>query len=204
MSDKYYVHKFEQHDGTLPAEDSDESFSQPEEIRELDSLYKAIDLARDLAVVSYNVEATICENGDILFFETGEPSGYRVRSTEDWQSRQPLEPDNSEGPPKFGERKGVGDPDAKLKITVERETESYANLTEVFSFRLNEPELTQANKEPTPKAGLKLVREPQTGTMDFDSEVYERKKIPLPTVPEEIRERASKMIDWAEIDGEEE
>jgi len=200
MSDTYYTHEFEQHDGTFPPEDSDdEPFAQPKAILEADSLYQAIIRGRTLAERHYGeVDATICENGDILFFEAGQPGGYRVRSTDDWQSRQPLEPDEKDDPA-FGERNGIGEPYAKAQITVERETDGYSDLTEVFSFRFNEPELTQANRDPTPKVQFSLVRGPQNYTMDFEDEVYGTGMVPLPTVPENVRERASAMLDWVEV-----
>ena len=85
MTDTYYTHEFEQHDGTLPPEDSDdEPFSQPENIREADSLYQAISRAKTMAEERYGVgesSGAFCENDDILFFKVGQPGGYRVRST---------------------------------------------------------------------------------------------------------------------------
>ena len=207
MIDTYYIHEFEQHDGTLPPKDSDdEPFSQPENIREADSLYQAISLAKTKAEERYGVgevNAAFCENGDILFFKMGQPGGYRVRSTDDWQSYQPLESDEEDDAPPFGERNETGEPCAKALITVERETKGYSNLTEVFSFRFNEPELTEADRDPKPKVRFSLVKQSQSRTMDFGEEVFGRGLIPLQAVPESVRQRASAMLDWAEITVEE-
>jgi hypothetical protein len=204
MTDDYYVHEFEQHDGTLPPEDSDdEPFSEPEHILEEASLYQAISHAKTVAEERYGVgelHTTVCENGDILFFETGQPGGYRVRSTDDWQSYQPLEPEEEEGEvAPFGERNGIGEQYAKARITVERETDGFSDLTEVFSFRFNEPELTAANREPTPNITFSLVKGSQNGTMGFGDEVYGTSMVPLHTVPDSVRERASSMLDWADL-----
>lgn len=203
MTDTYYTHEFEQHDGTLPPEDSDdEPFSQPENIREASSLYQAISRAKTAAEERYGVgelHTTVCENDDILFFETGQPGGYRVRSTDDWQSYQPLEPEDEDGVALFGERNGIGEQYAKARITVERETDGYSDLTEVFSFRFNEPELTQAERDPRPNVTFSLVKGSQNGTMDFDEEVYGTSMVPLHTVPESVRERASSMLNWADL-----
>jgi hypothetical protein len=208
MTDTYYVHEFDQHDGTLPPEDSDKPFSEPEAICEADSLYQAISHAKTKAEERYGVgelHTTVCENGDILFFETGQPGGYRVRSTDDWQSYQPLEPEEEESEvAPFGERNGIGGQYAKARITVERETDGFSNLTEVFSFRFNEPELTQVECDPTPNVTFALVKGSQNGAMDFGEEVYGTSMVPLHTVPDSIQERVSSMLDWAEIAPEEE
>lgn len=203
MTDTYYTHEFEQHDGTFPPEDADEeSPKQPEKIKEYPSLYRAISRAKTAAANRYgidSVDTTICENGDILFYERGQPGGYRVRSTDDWQEYQPLEPSREGGSPSFGERNDIGNPYAKARITVERETEGYSDLTEVFSFRFLEPNLTEADRDPKPRVKFSLVNKSQNGTMDLGDEVYGQDLIPLKTVPESVRERASAMLDWAEV-----
>jgi len=170
----------------------DSTRDEPEESHEVGNLPGAVRQAFDTALEYYNREnlrTNTTEDGNIGFYEPGQSGEVVIREV----------PDGGDDPgdPPFGES-SLDEARAATSIYVRRPLNGYSGLEEVFEFYVVEPSYDQAERGGVPGVRYCVTREARTGRPGVDNEEFSSGMMPVQQVPDEVKYRAKRVLDFVE------